>query len=113
MNPEIVRILIGIGKGIVYGAIAAGIGMAKNEPWESIDKQKLAKTVIIGSILGGIAGAGITDAQWDSFAEVGIPAEALKAIVLTAITMFADQAVKVIWRKFVVKAYKAIKAKYA
>jgi hypothetical protein len=33
--------------------------------------------------------------------------------VLTAITMFADQAVKVIWRKFVVKAYKAIKAKYA
>lgn len=113
MNPEIARILIGILRGLIYGALAAGIGMAKNEPWESLDKQKLAKTIIIGSILGGVASAGITDAQWDSFAEVGLPAEALKAVVLTAITMFADQVVKIIWRRFAVKAYKAIKAKYA
>jgi hypothetical protein len=104
IDPEIIKILIGIGRGLIYGAIAAAVGFLKtdeNGHLEDFDKQKFTKTVIIGAIVGGIAGAGVTDSTWnDAATQIGISVEVLRSIVMVGITWLADQIVKLIWRRF-------------
>lgn len=117
INPEIVRILIGTGKGIVYGAIAAGIGYLKTDNdghLENFDAQKFTKTVIIGMIIGGIAGSGtsLNDASGLIGNEFGIAPEVVKTVIMTGITWLADEIVKVLWRRFLNKVWEAIKSKF-
>lgn len=120
MDP--ITILLGVIKGLIYGALAAGIGYLRTDEsghLEPFDKQKLVKTVIIGSILGGISSGlainGMTmDQGFEAAAnELGLPAEMIKAFVLTSITMFADQVVKVLWRRMAAKAVAKVKAYFA
>ena len=58
-------ILIGIGAGVANGIILAVLGYAKSKPeGEEFDKNKLVQTVVVGGVVGGIAGySGITYTQ--------------------------------------------------
>lgn len=96
------KIVINVLKGLIYGGIAAGVGYLKNEDWETVDLKKATKTVIIGGILGGIAGSGtpLVEYSYQFGTEFQIPGEVVYTFAMTSLTMFADQMVKLIWRKF-------------
>lgn len=117
LNPEIARILVGIGKGIVYGAIAAGIGYFKTQNSEgdldNFDPKKFTQTVIIGMFIGGIAGSGssMDDASNMIGTEFGIAPEIVKTFIMTSITLIADEIVKVVWRRFLSQVWTDLKYK--
>lgn len=102
IDPEIIRILLGIGKGIIYGSLAAVIGYLKNETWETVDPKKALKTVIIGAIIGGVvAYYGPLDQVWIDFGnEFDVSPILVETFVMTSLATIADQIVKVVWRRF-------------
>lgn len=102
LDPQTQMILVGVGKGLIYGAIAGGIGYIKNETWESFDPYKFARTLIIGGTIGGIQGAGygdISDISRTIGGELGIPPEMLETFIMTSIVAMADNVVKVLARR--------------
>jgi len=101
MDPYTTQILIGIGKGIIFGGIAAGIGYIKNETWETFDPWKFTRTLIIGAIVGGITGTGhsITDISVTIGNEFGVNPILVESFIMTAIVALADNIVKVIARR--------------
>ena len=107
------QILIGIGKGLVFGAIAGGLGYIKNETWESFDPYKFTKVLIIGGVVGGIAGTGtsLSEASAIIGTEFGFPAEVVEAFIMTGIVSLANYVVKIIARRTDLgKLWDAIKA---
>jgi hypothetical protein len=109
-SPEIVKILIGTGKGIVYGAIVAGFSYLSTHNQEGhlevFDRKIFVKTVIIGMIMGGIIGSGNTmDTISNQIGtEVGVNPEVIKTFLMTGITWFTDKIVNIIWYRFHLEA---------
>jgi len=101
IDPYTTQILIGVGKGLVYGAIWNAIGYIKNETWETFDPTKFLKGMIVGAIIGGIAGTSysIDDASVAIGNEFGLEPELVKTFIMTAIVALADNIVKVISRR--------------
>lgn len=102
MIDAILPVLIGIGKGICYGAISAFIGYAKNETLESFDPYKAVKTVIVGGVVGGVMGGTGMDLVGISNTigqELGIPGAMVETFLMTAIVSFADRIVKIVARR--------------
>ncbi len=101
MDPQIMMILSGVGKGLVYGGIAAGIGYIKQESWETFDPHKFLKTLIIGAIVGGITGSGtsITQASVLIGNEFDVSPVLVEGFIMTSIVAIADNIVKIIARR--------------
>lgn len=101
LDPQTEMILIGVGKGLVYGAIAGGIGYIKNETWETFDPYKFLRTLIIGGIVGGITGTGYSlgDASAIIGGEFGVSPIIVETFLMTSIVAIADNIVKVVARR--------------
>jgi len=101
MDPHTIMILTGIGKGLVYGGIAAGIGYIKQETWETFNPHKFLKTLIIGAIVGGITGSGtsITQASMLIGNEFDISPVLVEGFIMTSIVAISDNIVKIIARR--------------
>lgn len=102
LDPQTEMILIGVGKGLVYGGIAGGIGYIKNETWETFDPYKFVRTMIIGACVGGIVGAGYGDLSSVSDmigGEIGIPGPVVEGFIMTSIVALADNVVKILARR--------------
>ena len=100
IDPNVMLILVGIGKGLLYGALTAGLGYIKNETWETFIPEKFLKTVIIGAVIGGIAGTGtgLTEAAEIIGAEIGIPGSVVEGFIMSGLTIVVDQLVMLIAR---------------
>jgi len=97
-----IPILYGFSKGLLYGALSAGIGYIKNEEIDSFDPNKLLKTMIIGGFVGAlIGGSGLSFSDLSATVgdEIGVTGLAVEAFAMTAIVSFADRIVKIIARR--------------
>jgi len=86
LDPQTELILLGVGKGFVFGLFAGGVGYIKNETWETFDPYKLIRTVIIGGCIGGIQGAGYGDLSNVSNmigTEIGVPGPMVETFIMT------------------------------
>lgn len=101
LDPNTQLLLVSVGKGVVYGAIAGGIGYIKNEDWETFDPYKFTRTLVIGAIIGGITGTGhsLTDASVIIGDEFGIPPVMVETFLMTAIVAIADNVAKILARR--------------
>lgn len=101
IDPNTQLLLVAIGKGVFYGALAGGIGYIKNETWETFDPYKFTRTLVIGGLIGGITGSGssIDEASALIGAEFGLPSELVKTFLMTAIVAIADNVVKILARR--------------
>lgn len=100
---EPIAILIAILSGVLAGVVAAIVGWLKHREWESFDGPAFLKTVLIGAILGGIAGGmGITPIEAETFL-VGL---GLFAAVIT----FAEWLANIIWRRLLGPAVEHLRA---
>lgn len=106
IDPESIRIIIGVLKGFAYGALAAALIFFKDEDWDEVNYQQLLRVVLIGGIVGGIAGTGtsIDDASIIIGEEFGIPSEVIKTMIMTGITITVDHIVKFIWERLGLKS---------
>lgn len=110
---DVLTILKGVVLGAIAGAISAGLGYLKTENpeggLENFDKVKFSKTVIVGMIIGGITGAGFGNLDQISAiigGEFSLDPIWVKTFLLTLITKIADEIVKIIWRRSLVKLLK-------
>ena len=53
---RLIEIIKGIAVGAVCGAITALLGYAKSVTAEKFDPQKAAQTIVVGAVVGGVAG---------------------------------------------------------
>jgi len=101
LDPQTEMILLGVGKGVVYGIFAGGIGYIKKETWQTFDPYKFLRTMIIGGVVGGISGTGYSLATASALigSEFGVPALGVETFLMTSIVAIADNIVKVISRR--------------
>ena len=104
----IVEVLIEILKGAVSGAVASGIGYAKQEKPEDWMLGKASKTVLLGLFVSAIVrGTGMPIPElatkistWLATEGIAfVPAIVVEGMILTGIVMLTDQIVKVIVRR--------------
>ena len=101
MDPFTMQILVGVAKGLVFGAITVGIGYIKNETWETFDVEKFLKTMVIGAILGGVAGTGhsLTEASVILGREFNVDPLWVEGSLMVSIIALADNVTKVVSRR--------------
>lgn len=99
--------IIEIFKGLIFGALAAVIGYAKQEKPESWQLSKMVKTMIVGALTTGIMrGSGMPISGVANAISVYLASEGIvvspaivEVTVATMIVIFADQIVKILVRR--------------
>lgn len=84
-----VTLFINVLIGMFAGLISASVGYISNKELEKIDGYKLGKTIVIGLIIGGIAG----------FYDISYLDAQIKLGAFAILTTFIDEVVKVIVRR--------------
>lgn len=91
---DLVMILLAILSGVLAGAVAAVVGWIKHREWEQFHGPAFVKTVLIGAILGGVAGGlGVSPIEAQTLLmDLGL---------FAAVVAFAEFLANAIWRRVI------------
>jgi hypothetical protein len=91
MGPIEILTLIAFGAG--NGAAFAIFGYIKANKIEDFDTKKFLLTIIIGAVIGGVAG-------FSGMTFVNAEAWLINMGILTGLIFFVENGIKIIWRRF-------------